>query len=117
MTYDPLILDAGILRHTVTISMPSPAGDAFGATSNVFVPVLTTRVSLQQITAKSMYQAGSLSTQVTHKLRMRYRPDITIDPSCRVTYLTKTYRVVNVDNILERNRVMELLLLELDGKS
>jgi len=111
-----LYLPSGSLRQSVTISAPSPAGDAFGATGNTWNSILITRASLQQITAKTMYQTGALSTEATHKLRMRYRSDVTIAAGYQVTYCTHTYRVVNVDNVMERNRVFELLLLEIGGQ-
>ena len=117
MAYDPLILAAGDLRHTITISAPSTAGDAFGASGSMYTPILTTRASFQQITAKTMYQTGALSSQATHKLRMRYRSDVTIAAGHQVKYSSHTYRVVNVDNVMERNRVFELLLLEIGGQS
>jgi SPP1 family predicted phage head-tail adaptor len=116
MAYDPLILPAGHLRHSITISSPSPAGDAFGASGNTWIPILTTRASLRQITAKTMYQTGAISTQATHSLRMRYRSDIAIAAGYQVAYSTHTYRVVSVDNVLERSRVYELLLLEIGGQ-
>jgi SPP1 family predicted phage head-tail adaptor len=112
---DPLIIPPGTLRHSITILAPSAVGTTFGGSGTTWTPVITTRASLQQIAAKSVYQTGALSTQVTHKLRMRYSRAATIKPGYQVTYSTHTYRVVNVDNVEERNRVIELLLLEVNG--
>jgi head-tail adaptor len=116
MYVNPLVINPGELRHSVTISAPSSDGDAFGAGSNIWTPILTTRASLKQITAKTLFQTGALISQATHILRMRYTSTV-IEPGYRVTYSTHTYRVVNVDNVQERNRVLEILLLEINGNN
>lgn len=110
---DPLLIDPGDLRHKITIQAPVTTGGTFG-TGPKWSDVLTTRASLQQITAKTLYQSGALSTVASHKLRTRYTSTV-IMPGYQVTFGSKTYRVVNVDNIQERNRVLELLLLEVNG--
>lgn len=116
MIADPLVLNPGDLRHLVTISAPTPHVGTFAPVSDKWTLVLTTRAALKQITAKTMYQTGAILTQASHTLRMRYTPT-SIKPGYQVTYSTKTYRVVNVDNVLERNRVLELLLLEINGSA
>jgi SPP1 family predicted phage head-tail adaptor len=114
MPLDPLILDVGTMRHSITIQAPSTTRDAFGQSGTTWEPVIQTRASIKQTTARTLYMSGVLSAEASHILRMRYNRNITLAAGYQVLYGPHLYTIVNVDNVQERNRVWELLLLEVD---
>jgi head-tail adaptor len=122
MAYDPLAIDAGQLRHQITITVPN-AGErnSFGQTTpSESTTVLTTWAKIESTTGaayKQLIQSGVISSQTTHLITMRWPgSSVQIGPNMNVVFGDQTYLVQGVDNVLQRNRVVRLFCQVIDGE-
>ena len=114
---DPLAIDAGELRHPITIQAPVFAQDSLGGMS-----VSPSSFSLARETMAAIYTAGGRETsmasqivsQVSHTVKVRWTP-IVIKAGFRILFGVRFFTVQYVENVLERNRVLLLYCLEVDG--
>ena len=102
---------AGKLRRLVSIEQPIRTADASGemvATWSVFAANLYAEVT--PLSGNEKLQAQQINASVTNKVTIRYLPGI--DPAMRVVYGTRNLQIVNVQNVNERDREIELLVVE-----
>jgi len=101
----------GKLRHIVDIQQPARSADGFGeqvpSWSN-FATGLYAQV--EPLSGNERIQAQQINANVNYMVRIRYCPGVT--PSMRVIYGSRTLQITNVQDVLERNREMELLCIE-----
>lgn len=121
MPWNPLLLPAGDLRHSVTIQEPSTTRDDAGQPVSTWTNVLTTRAKIESTTSnayKELVQDGAIASQATDVFTLRW-PGIAIDlkPGMRIQYGDNLYLVQAVDNVLRRNRVVKLFTMAIDGDS
>lgn len=115
---DPLVLNPGDLRHSITIEAPSVAGDAFGSGGGTWQAILNTRASIQAITQRELTQDSQTVAQVTHIIKIRYPgATVSIMAGCRVLQGTAIYQVQTVENVQNRNRVVKMMCLAIDASS
>lgn len=104
------------LRHQVQIQSESSTPDSFGQPQPVWTTILTAWASVETINEKELYQAGALTSQVTHTITIRYPgSSVTIAPGMRVVYGSHTYKLQACNNVDERNILLKLMCLELNG--
>lgn len=113
---DPLLVNAGELRHQVQIQQPQYAhGDARGK-SMVPASWNTVRTAMSAIyTAggRETSQASQIVSAVTHVVKVRWT-SATVRAGYRVLFGDRYFTVQYVENVLERNRVLLLYCLEID---
>jgi SPP1 family predicted phage head-tail adaptor len=116
MTRSPLSLPAGSLRHSISFEKRSTTTDSFGQPIESWNSVLTTRAAIDMATEKELYQTGLITSQVTHIITIRW-PGIlvSVTPGMRIRFGSHVYTVQAVDNVSERNRVVRIFALELNG--
>lgn len=117
MPKDPLALAAGELRHQAVIQAPSAQRDSMGQPTTSWNAVLTTRAKVEATTERQLYQNQQFTSQVTHIVSLRWPgAAVSIAPGMRVVINgAHTYQVQACDNLFERNRVLRLMCLELNG--
>lgn len=114
---DPLVVSSAELRHSVVIEAPAYSADALGGMS-----VAPTSWTTARSTWGAIYTAGGRETsmasqivsQVSHVVKVRYTATV-IKAGYRVLYAGRYFTVQYVENVLERNRVLLLYCLEVDG--
>ena len=119
---NPLAISPGELKHKVQILAPGAAGDTFGqsVTPASWTEVREAPAAIYTVVGKETSQASQLISAVSHVVKVRWSP-VTIKANYRVqqslwrTGGTKTYIVQWVENVLERDRVLLLYCLEVDG--
>lgn len=121
MPYDPTQIQAGDLRHSITITKQDTSDpDSFGQTQDVWTTVLTARAMIQGTTSmsyKELIQNNIVTSQTTHLITIRWPgSSVQIAAGMRVLFGDKTYLVQGVDNALERNRVVRLFCMVLNGE-
>src|ERR1035441_8312354 len=119
MATDPLILQPGVLRHSITIQSASSTRDAAGQPVNAWNQVLATRARIENAgggSYKESFSNNSFSSQSTDLVTIRW-PGAAIDikPGMRIVFGDNRYLIQAVDNILRRNRVLRLACLVIDG--
>jgi len=122
MTFDPLYLSAGDLRHSVTIQSANKSErDSYGQPISTWATILTTRAKIASTVGasyKDAFAQNALANQSTHLITIRYPSDaITIQPGQRVTHKNDTYTIQDVDNVLERNRVLRIACMQIESTS
>lgn len=104
---------AGDLRHRVTIQAPPLTADAIRgvATGSPTTVAEKVPVKIEPLDGRELVQAQQVAAHVTHRITMRYRAGVT--PTQRIVFGTRTYHVIAVLNLEERNRWLRLLCVEL----
>jgi SPP1 family predicted phage head-tail adaptor len=117
----PLAINPGTLRHLITIQSPNTTRDAAGQPIKTWNSLLTTRASIQSTvpaTYKDSFANNALSSQASHIITIRWPGSAyDINPSMQVAFGSKTYLISAVDNVLERNRVLRIFAILIDGGS
>ena len=71
----------------------------------------TTWASINPISGKEYYSAETINSDLTHKIRLRYRRGIT--PDMRILYNGRIFYIVSVINEYEKNTMLQLMCREL----
>lgn len=116
---DPTQLQAGQLRHSITVTSASTTRDAAGQPVSTWDTVMTTRAKIESTTGgayKELIQSGVISSQTTDVMTIRW-PGSSVDlkSGMRVLFGDNTYLVQAVDNVLRRNRVVKLYCMAIDS--
>lgn len=116
---NPLAVSAGQLRHQISIQAQSTAQDPdTGEPASVWNTTLTTWAQIETLTAREAYQAGASQfvAQVTHMVTIRWPgASVRIAGGMRVLFGERMFMIQAVDNVQERNRLLKLACLEVNG--
>lgn len=107
-------IDAGTLRHMIHIQSPSPTRDAAGQPINTWTTVLTTYASIVMQKERQYFQSGQFTAQGRHEITFRCSSVVNIDPSMRVLFGLKVFRIEGIDNVQERNILVKLTCLAIN---
>lgn len=114
---DPLAFDAGELRHQVRLVHLSATQDGFGQPVNDYSsPYRTTMASIRLLSGQELYQGGEFSSAAQWRIRMRWTDDNTVVGD-RIVFGARVFVIQICDNLLQRNRVLQLTCLEINGAS
>lgn len=113
---DPLTIDAGELRHSVTIQAPVYAASATGmsVTPASWTTVRAAMAAIYTAGGRETSMASQIVSDVSHVVKVRWT-DAAVKANYRVLFGARTMTVQYVENVLERNRVLLLYCLEVDG--
>lgn len=112
---NPLCLNAGELRHQIQIQSASTTPDSVGQLQKTWSTVRTPWASIEAITGRELYQAGELTSQVTHVIKMRYPSGVNVVAGMRVLFAGHAYLIQAPINVGQQNVVLKLYVLELNG--
>jgi len=106
---DPLAINAGDLRHAITILQVSTSvGDA--GSEVTWIPFLTNvRAAINPMNGTDIIRSGQDVSQTYITITIRYQPGVL--GQMRVQANNGTYVICSIQNILERNRVLKLTCL------
>jgi head-tail adaptor len=114
---DLLVIQPGTLRHSIQVQAPAPgASDTFGASVEpaIWSTIVTTRAAIYTAGGRETSQAAQLVSEVSHVVTIRYTP-AAIMPNYRILFGARVFSIRFVENVLERNRVLNIYCLEIDG--
>jgi SPP1 family predicted phage head-tail adaptor len=107
-------MEAGELKRPITVEAPSTTQDAFGQPTSTWTRVVQTWASINTVTSKELYALGSgFTSQVTHRVTVRYDLAVTINAGYRVCYMGRHFQVQAVSDPDEQRVQRNLLCLEL----
>lgn len=101
----------GKYRRVVNIEQKSLAQDAAGEmlpTWSTFAAGIYAEVN--PLSGNEKIQAQQINASVTDMVKIRYLPGVT--PTMRIIYGSRTLQISNVQNVMERDREIELLCIE-----
>lgn len=102
-------MQSGKLRHRINILAASNALDSYGQPGNP-IAFLTVWASIDALLGKELAKAQQVVAEVTHKVTMRYQPNVTAD--MLIDFKGRIFQVQAVMNPKELNQQLELLCLE-----
>jgi len=103
------------LRKSIQVQSQSSTPDSFGQPQLVWGTILTTRAAIETVKQEELYQAGALTSQVTHTITLRYPPNVSIAAGMRVVSGSHVYKIQAPDNSEQRNVLLKLMCLEQNG--
>jgi head-tail adaptor len=112
MAFDPCQINAGDLRHSITINQQVGTRDAAGQPNSSWTALLTTRAAITSTnsqTFKFSFQGNALASASTDLLTIRYPgSSVVLIPGMQIVYGTELYTLNAIDNVQRRNRVLNL---------
>lgn len=107
-------MNPGELRHRITFQEKSKQQNEYGEEIDSWVNVKTVWASVNPMSAKEFFAAEKTSSEVTHKIFMRYIPDLKITSDMRIKFKDRTFELVGPPiNYKEKNAELQLLCKEL----
>jgi SPP1 family predicted phage head-tail adaptor len=104
-------LNNGNLRHRITFQKQTEAQNDYGEEIKDWVDEATVWASINPISGKEFFSAEKVSSEVSHKINMRYTPGIS--PDMRIRFNERFFSIISVINFQERNIELQLLCKEL----
>lgn len=99
-------MDPGKLNHRITFQIQN-----LDSEEEEWNDIVTTWASINPISGREYYQAETINSDLTHKVRLRYRKGIT--PDMRILYKDRIFNIVSVINEYEKNTMFQLMCREL----
>ena len=98
---------AGDLTERVTVErFTSTTYDELGQPIEAWAPLFTCWAAVEPLTGREYLAAGALLSEVTARIRMRYRPGITA--ADRVIHNGKVYGITSVADVHSSRRELQL---------
>lgn len=99
-------INPGELRHRITFQLQD-----LDSEDEDWKYIATTWANINPISGKEYYSAETINSDLTHKIRLRYRKGIT--PDMRVIYNDRIFYIISVINEYEKNTMLQLMCREL----
>lgn len=95
-------MGAGRYKHRITFYRIVKVSDGGLGTVDTAVDVVSAWAQVGPTSAQEVIEAMKVQQKVSHRIRMRYLPDIT--SALRVRFGTRHFRILSVINLAEDNR-------------
>lgn len=103
-------MQAGPLRHRVTIETKREERDAHGGIVEVWAPLTTVWAAVEPLQGRELFLAQQVDARLSHRVTLRYQADIT--PTHRLVFKERALYPVSVQQVEERNRTTVVLATE-----
>jgi len=103
---------AGKLRHRVVIQSKGASRDTYGAEVVTWSTTATVWASVEPLTGREYMDAQQTQAEVSTRIRVRYRSDVTYVPEMRATWDGHTYDIVSVLEVNSAHREVQLMCRE-----
>lgn len=100
-------MKAGALDQRIVIERLVEGYDELGQPINTWLPIVQTWAHVQPLVGREYLAAGALLSEVTARVRMRYRPGITA--ADRVIHNGKVYGITSVADVHSSRRELHLM--------
>ena len=109
-----MMVRAGALRNRVTIQTvsESTSADAYGGRAKTWSAEFDAWAEIVPQSGREFYRAQQVVSDMTHLLRIRYRPDVTFTPDNRITFGSRIFNIVSALELDERHREWMVTCLE-----
>lgn len=101
---------SGKLRHKLIIESNTPTRSTKGEKIDAWSTFSTVWGSVEPISGKEYFAIDKINTDVDYRIKIRHLPGIT--SSMRVTFGTRSFDILSILNIMERNREIHLMCKE-----
>ena len=90
---------AGLLRHRIQIQEKQVSRDEFNAEVITWILKYHAWASIEPLNGREFFEARMIQAEITHRITIRYRPDIT--PEMRLEFNGRYFDIESVRNIRE----------------
>ena len=104
------MMQAGRLRHRITIQTFTTTKDEFGQPVETWDTFDTVWASVEPLTGREYFQAQQTQAEISYRVRIRYLSGV--EPTMRVIHGSRTLEILAVLNAEERNREIQLMCRE-----
>jgi SPP1 family predicted phage head-tail adaptor len=104
-------INPGEFRHIITFQKKSGEQNDYGEVIDHWEDITTTRAAVYPISGKEFFSAEKINGEVTHKVNLRYLPNISTD--MRVKFGERSFNIESAINFQEKNTILQLLCKEL----
>ena len=105
-------MDAGKLRHQVELQRSAVTADSHGDQSKVWTTLATVSASIEPLSGREFLQASQVMSDVTVRIKVRGRPDITLTPKDRVKFGARIFDIRHIVDWGGRNVEWHLMCTE-----
>jgi len=103
-------MEAGKLRHRVTIQQATATRDTIGVPEDTWSTLATVWAAVEPLTGREFVEAFRTNAELTHRVRIRYRSDVTA--KMRVLESSRHYDIVAVLDVKGEMRELHLMCRE-----
>ena len=102
---------AGELRHRCWIKQPTHTSDGMGGVTTTWGTVTVFWASVEPLRGREWMESHLENADVTGRIVMRYKAGIL--PTYQIYFGSRTFEILSVINIEEKNRELQLMVREL----
>jgi SPP1 family predicted phage head-tail adaptor len=106
-------VQSGKLRHRLEIQIPTEVRDDIGGTRYDWLPLTTVWGSVEPLKARELFEAAKIEARLSHRITTRFYPSFSQQWRLRLVNTTRIFNVHSARNVEERQRMLEILALEI----
>lgn len=103
-------MNPGDLKNRIVIKKNNKIKNSFGEVTENWEVVAIVWANINPIAGKEFFAAETVNSSISHKVRIRYRKDIT--PEMNVEYKGRIFTINSIINEYEQNKVLQLMCKE-----
>ena len=104
-------MEAGKLRHVVTVQTASESADSFGEMIKTWGSNSTAWASVEPLSGRELLSAQQYYAEATHRVRLRHNSAVT--PSARFKFGTRYLQINSVSDKNEKGAEIECICTEI----
>lgn len=109
-------MTAGALNRRIAVQSKADTQDDYGQPQEIWEDLLQCWASIRTVTSKEVYAASGFTSQLTHKITIRF-PPIEIHSGMRVLFRERVFQIQAVSDQDQSRTELDLFCLELnEGK-
>jgi SPP1 family predicted phage head-tail adaptor len=106
-------MQAGPLRHSVSLLSPAGTQDSYGQPSSVYSTEATVRAAIEPLNGRELFQAQQVGSDISHRVTIRgVDTPSGLKASWRVAFGSRTFEVESIKDDDERGFRTELMCVE-----
>ncbi|KRE33424.1 phage head closure protein [Paenibacillus sp. Soil724D2] len=102
--------NAGSYRHPITFQKQSTTTNDYGEKIVQWDDIITVKAGVYPISGKDYISAVQVNSEITHKISLRFVPNITAD--MRVKFGSRLFTIIAILNFQEKDRELQLVCKE-----
>jgi SPP1 family predicted phage head-tail adaptor len=109
-------VNPGKYRHIVTFQTISSVRDEYGQITDSWEDTYTTRAGIFPISGKDVFTRDFVQSEISHRIHVRYNPEIKITSEMRVLFGTRIFSIIAPPiNFQEKNIELQILCKEVES--
>lgn len=105
-------MEASKLRHSVELQRVTVSADSHGDQTKTWTTLATVWASIEPLSGREFLQASQVMSDITVRIRVRGRTDISLTPKDRVKFGTRTFDIRHIVDWGDRGVEWQLLCTE-----